>query len=117
MACELSQIETRELRVCENCRNEPRLKDKFCRQCGARLVDLEFPDFKNPSAPQDSFHQVSGPLITTALRDLSRDTDALQAPIVRRTLSILLAVPIWLMILLLSPLDAYTKAKLLSKLK
>ena len=40
MVYDLSQIETRDLRLCDVCRAEPHERDKFCRRCGVRLDAL-----------------------------------------------------------------------------
>ena len=108
--------------------------DKFCRWCGTRQPDLlmmrdETSDLElQLSASSDSlplttsrlevgaqsnlYRRVSGPLVSAVVRGVSANTQA--APrnrFLSRAILALISVPIWLIIILLSPLDAYAAAK------
>jgi hypothetical protein len=121
--------ETRGFDHCQGCGAAQIDRDKFCRRCGvsqSRGVGLS--DYKNGSgavaagalsyataqlsggaAPRRSY---SGPLIHIVTRQLSEQTSSFRAN--RRAMliiGILVAAPLWLMIVLLSPLDAYVAAK------
>jgi hypothetical protein len=60
----------------------------------------------------DDLHRVSGSLIGALTNGVS--ASATDYPLnrgVRRVIAVLISIPIWLIIILLSPLDAYTAAK------
>jgi hypothetical protein len=64
-------------------------------------------------SPRKSY---SGPLVNSVTRKLSEQTASLRANRwVMLLISALVAAPLWLMIVLLSPLDAYVAAKDLAK--
>ena len=67
-------------------------------------------------APEDNpYHRVSGPLVEAVAVGLSGNAlRKFQNQFVRQTFSVLLSIPIWLMIILLSPFDAYIAAKNIS---
>src|SRR5215510_16601133 len=119
MADDRSQIETRGLRLCDACQAEPRECDKFCRRCGTRLgtsgrarsVTAASTVCTTSPLSQDSFHQVSGRLIEFAVTGISYHTAPLHNRLAKRLISALISIPIWLIIVLLSPLDAYATAK------
>lgn len=129
-------IKTAAIKACEGCAEAILDRDKFCRWCGAlqramtaslsaavdsrpialsetsRYLTTELV----PLAPTTSLHRVSGPLLSAVVATLS--TGPVSKP--RRSLfatavAALLSFPLWLMIVLLSPLDAYAAAKNLSR--
>jgi|SRR5262245_10127905 len=119
-----SQIETRDLRLCEACMAEPRERDKFCRRCGARLgasdgvqsISAASSSARiTTSLPQDASPLVSGRLIAAAVSGVSIHVAPLHNRLLKRLISALLSIPIWLIIVLLSPIDAYATAKTISK--
>jgi len=60
----------------------------------------------------DSYRRVSGPLVdTVTAQSATRVSGRLHNQAVRHVLSALLAIPIWLIIVVLSPVDAYLAAK------
>ncbi len=124
MAYDLSQIETRDLRLCEACKAEPRECDKFCRRCGVRLGALggtqsvsaaSSSACATSSLSQDTYHRVSGRLVAAAVTGISYHIAPLHNRLSKRLISALLSIPIWMIIVILSPLDAYATAKTISK--
>ncbi|HKQ75316.1 MAG TPA: hypothetical protein VJ810_16575 [Blastocatellia bacterium] len=124
MIYDLSKIETRDLTLCEVCSSEPREYDKFCRRCGARLdasgrtpsagVDSSSTRATSSLSP-DRYALVSGRLIAAAMTGLSNHIAPLNNRFSKGLISALLSIPIWLIIMLLSPIDAYATAKMISK--
>jgi predicted amidophosphoribosyltransferase len=124
MVYDRSQIETKDLRLCGVCRAEPHERDKFCRRCGARLdtsveaqsVGAAFSSARDTSSlPQYMYTLVSGRLLAAAASSLSLHVAPLRNRLFKWLISALLSIPIWLIIVLLSPLDAYTTAKTITK--
>ena len=61
------------------------------------------------------YHKVSGPLVEAVAIGIAANTfGKFQNHFVRQSFSLLLSIPIWLMIVLLSPFDAYIAAKNIS---
>jgi hypothetical protein len=107
--------------------------NQFCRHCGAHqpeeawaegfssqaTVALARPNdmgdpfaYKTKVLGQDFYQEVSIPLIKKVTGQLtSQKTEYFRNPWSQRVLLTLIVVPIWLMIVLLSPLDAYLAAK------
>jgi hypothetical protein len=116
---EIEQTPTVDLRLCRVCLAELRDHDKFCRHCGS----LQTGAIASPPAntaqsayatsrlQADTFHSVSDSLLTAIAAGAQADTARLDSPYVRRAVSILIVIPLWLMIVLLSPIDAYATAK------
>jgi hypothetical protein len=125
--------ETRDLNHCQGCGAAQIDGDKFCRRCGVgqgRGVELSnynadsgaiaagAPVYATAplscgAAPRRSY---SGPLINIVTQQLSEQTSSFRANrLAMLLISILVAAPLWLMIVLLSPLDAYVAAKDLAK--
>lgn len=115
----IEQTPTVDLRLCRVCLAEMRDHDKFCRQCGAQQTGAIAPPPANtaPSAyatsrlQADTFNSVSASLLTAIAAGAQAGTSQLDSPCARRAVSALIAVPLWLMIVLLSPIDAYATAK------
>jgi len=123
------KIETVALKRCHVCSAGALDPDKFCRRCGACLSARndqttgvigsgDSSDFKtSPLTGSESMRQsYSGPLIRIVTQGLLERTSSLRANRWARPLvSVLVAVPLWLMIVLLSPLDTYIAAKAIAK--
>src|SRR5262245_2730088 len=114
-------IETKDLKLCEVCCAEPLERDKFCRRCGARL-DVSGGDSVDSSSarataplPQDVYTLVSGRLLAAVVSGIPSHVAPLHNRVFKWLISALLSIPICLIILLLSPLDAYATAKTMSK--
>ena len=103
---------------------------KFCRRCGACLtVDsdqterLSFDTLVSPGAyrttplaPLNLYHPVSGPLVKAVIAGVAtRASHSTAGGLTKRMLPALMAVPIWVMIILLSPIDAYASAKIIGQ--
>jgi hypothetical protein len=93
--------------------------DKFCRHCGARQTGAIAPPPANtaPSAyatsrlQAEAFNSVSASLLNAIAAVAQAGTAQLDSRRLRRAVSVLIAVPLWLIIVLLSPIDAYATAK------
>jgi hypothetical protein len=123
MVSDQSQIETKGIKLCEGCRAKPLERDKYCRRCGARLDTSDSGQGVSPDTssarvtsplPQDMHTLVSGRLLAAAVSGLSSHVAPLHNRLFKWLIFALLSIPIWLIILLLSPLDAYATAKTIS---
>lgn len=114
---------------CRACGAGRRERDKYCRQCGAsqRLKIAPLTGDTNRSACEtrplpcakhyDSF---SGALVKLVAESVSARASSLPSSPganrwTMRLASPLVAVPLWLMIVLLSPLDAYIAARAIAR--
>ncbi|HWN98902.1 MAG TPA: zinc ribbon domain-containing protein [Blastocatellia bacterium] len=103
---------------------------KFCRWCGVRLAldpdQTERLTFGKPSAPAayrtaplaplNLYHPVSGPLVKAVAAGVpTRTSLSTTGGVTKRVLLALMAIPIWVMIILLSPIDAYASAKIIGQ--
>jgi hypothetical protein len=129
--------ETTDLKHCRVCGAMQMGHDKFCRRCGAsqsRRVEpingnaggvagatgrrAEKPGRESEPLPGSATlrRSYTGPLVDIVTQWLSEQTSSLRAN--RRMMfiiRILVVAPLWLMIVLLSPLDAYVAAKAITK--
>ena len=123
MISDLSQIETRALKLCPACLAEAREPDKFCRRCGVRLGKLRENDSDHfvPSGhcayhlAQGAYQSVSGALVAAVATGISHNTAGLHSHLAKWLISALVSIPIWLLIVLLSPFDAYATARAISR--
>ena len=130
----IDQTETIGLNMCHACKAEQREGDRFCRRCGAsqsgsassacthqsqvRAISAAANSSSyatSPLATVSSHRQISGPLVTAIAAGVSVNTANLNGRLIRRIIAALIAIPIWLIIILLSPLDAYASAKAVTK--
>jgi len=114
----IEQTPTVDLRLCRVCLTEMRDHDEFCRQCGARQTGAIAPPantaqsaYATSRLQADTFNSVSASLLNAIAAGAQAGTSQLDSPCARRAVSALIAVPLWLMIVLLSPIDAYATAK------
>jgi hypothetical protein len=113
------QKTTIDLRLCRVCLTEMRDHDKFCRQCGARQTGAIAPPPANTAQSAyatsrlqaDTFNSVSASLLNAIAAGAQAGAAQLDSQCARRAVSALIAIPLWLMIVLLSPIDAYATAK------
>ena len=132
---ELQQARTVALKACWACSSGLLEHDKFCRRCGARQSNQESLELNGTpagasalSAPScatvafssvaraDVYRTISGPLVTAVVTGaLSVPATENQNPFVKRVILALISIPIWLIIVLLSPLDAYAAVKNLAR--
>src|SRR5262249_48851371 len=134
---ERETAETTDFRSCQACGAAQRDRDKFCRQCGvsqslrsdplncmtggvadsdagrAERSGCETALLTSGGALRRSY---SGKLVGIVTHELSEHTSSFRANRWAMLLiGLLVAAPLWLMIVLLSPLDAYVAAKDLAK--
>jgi ribosomal protein L40E len=120
--------ETVDLIECHACGAEQPGRDKLCRRCGAsqRLkvasatsVTSDADWFARETRPLLStkhYDSFSGALVNSVTEGVSARASSLSANRwVMRLASALVAVPLWLMIVLLSPLDAYIAARTIAR--
>ena len=125
--------ETTRFKQCQMCGAEQIDRDKFCRRCGVSQsrridsltslsgsvasdgigrADSSGCETRPLSSCEPRRRSYSGRLVGIVTQELSEQTSSLRANRWAMLLiSLLVAVPLWLMILLLSPLDAYVVAK------
>ncbi|HWQ35238.1 MAG TPA: hypothetical protein VNQ79_20500 [Blastocatellia bacterium] len=122
-------IRTVGLKQCHRCRAELLERDRFCRQCGVsqRLCaapvmvmtgGADCSEFVIRQLPGSALRSgsFSGALVKLVTGSLSEGTSSLRASRwTMRLVGALIIVPLWLMIALLSPLDAYLAAKAVTK--
>ena len=120
--------ETVGLIQCHICSAEQREHDKFCRRCGVSQR-LNTASLANVTAATGRFDNVTGPLprikqsgsfsgalVNLVTESMSTRTSSLGANRwMVRLVSALVAVPLWLMIVLLSPLDTYLAARVIAR--
>jgi hypothetical protein len=120
--------ETAGLIQCHTCGAEQRERDRFCRQCGVsqRLNTMSLTGVTGetpwsdcetrPLPSANRFGSFSGALVNLVTAGVSSRTSSLHAHRwTARLVGALVAVPIWLMIVLLSPLDAYIAARAVAR--
>jgi hypothetical protein len=125
---------TMAVKACSACSGGLLETDKFCRWCGAHQLDAAISQTLNsqmlatPAAsselaryttsllkPQGTdtnhYRRVSGPLVSAVIASVSANASPEQSRWMKKAILALISIPIWLMIVLLSPLDAYAAAK------
>src|SRR5262245_55137273 len=129
--------ETTGLKQCKVCGAEQLERDKFCRRCGVSQSHRADPlicttgsiagdvvgranrpgsETMPLSGSGTLRRSYSGRLVGIVTQELSEQTSSLRANRWAMFLiSLLVAAPLWLMIVLLSPLDAYVAAKELAR--
>jgi hypothetical protein len=129
--------ETTRFKHCQVCSAAQIDLDKFCRRCGASqsrrvepincitgsaadavagLADRSVCETARLSGSGSLRRSYSGRLVGIVTQELSKQTSRCGADRWAKLLiSMLVAAPLWLMIVLLSPLDAYVAAKNLAK--
>ena len=129
---ESNQTTTVEIKSCRDCGVAIIDECKFCRLCGTRqtgtlpptsqiTISVTNGEAESPRryttarlSGQKLYHPVSGPLVSAVASVVPANLPRSQADsLSRRMLSALMTIPIWVMIILLSPLDAYASAKII----
>ena len=115
--------ETVAVKCCVSCSGGLLEHDRFCRWCGVRQNNEPSSSELFIAQPTDRMDQgtaardvglckrVSGPLINAVIDGMSPGNSVGQGSLIRHAVMALVSVPIWLMIVLLSPLDAYAAAR------
>lgn len=119
---------------CHNCSSERQTSDNFCRSCGISQTasdrdeswrhsvttvlktDDEIENAQSLSDSLDdtlrqpeSYQSLSSPLVKSSTKNVATRTSSLHSNRFGVSIiAVLIAIPIWMLIILLSPLDAYT---------
>ena len=121
--------QSNEFDLCPECRVASHAPDRFCRHCGVelntrtRLLAITerpatglggtlSPYTTAPLAVLPTRRPVSAPLVRLVTTDLPTLSSGNWA---RRITLVLISLPIWLMMILLSPFDAYSAAKAIAQ--
>ena len=128
-----AQARTVAVKACTECRAGLLDRDKFCRWCGVRqtaTINSEHTAPRQaassmafcetlalaPEARTDVYRRVSGPLVNAVVAGaLSAPSTQNQSDFIKSVILALISIPIWLIIVLLSPLDAYAAVKNLAR--
>jgi hypothetical protein len=121
---DIEERETTGLKFCHVCKAEARKPtDKFCRRCGARQIfdtaqfipnSLYLTGETRLKSPKTavSLHKLSGPLVKVMTEEISAQTSPkLKSPYSKGLFLALMSILIWLLMVLLSPIDAFIAAK------
>jgi hypothetical protein len=119
-------IPTVGLKQCQSCGAKLLDRDKFCRRCGVEASDPSTVVSRRADSSDLKAGEVggtgtlrrsySGSLVGIVTQELSERTSSLHANRwAMHLVSALVALPLWLMIVLLSPLDAYVAAKAIAR--
>jgi hypothetical protein len=120
----VEERETKGLKFCYVCRAEARkTTDKFCRRCGARQI-FDTAQFnlnrQEPAVPAHTeslstavqLRQLSGPLVRVVTEEISAQASTkLKSPYSKGLFLAVLSILIWLLMVLLSPIDALIAAR------
>ncbi|MBI1764606.1 MAG: hypothetical protein HYR56_24550 [Acidobacteria bacterium] len=107
---------------CHACATGVRKRDKYCRHCGAQqlnryatvteLIHLAESETKPLDVQTGAFQTYSGQLLKVVTESLAAKTAAPNSSrSFQRLLCTLITLPLWMLIVLLSPLDAYAAAR------
>lgn len=122
------------VKACDACGGGLLETDKFCRWCGTHQLDFATSGTINNSASTNPsstyltsaldqstassslsspslYRRVSGPLVSAVVASVVSGSTQEQNQFMKRAILALISIPIWLIIVLLSPLDAYFAAK------
>ena len=127
MECQVAMFNSHDavtvaVKACASCNGGLLEFDKFCRWCGTRQLDLALnrASSTDPAADERSPYTtsalanpsaLSGLRVSAVLASESAVSQDEQSRFVKRAILALISIPIWLIIVLLSPLDAYAAAK------
>jgi len=121
------QAKTVAVKACQACSSGLLERDKFCRWCGAPQPDREAVVYARPApvsatvalatGPRSEvYRRVSAPLVNAVVTGaLAGPATENQSRLLKRVILALISVPIWLIIVLLSPFDAYAAVKSLAR--
>jgi hypothetical protein len=115
------------VKCCSSCAGALLCSDLFCRWCGVRQpadassglsVGYEHSSVDLRTGPQEGglCNRVSGPLINAVIGGMTPHvSSSARASLLRASILAVVAIPMWLMIVLLSPFDAYAAARSLAR--
>jgi len=114
------------IKQCPTCAGELLARDRFCRHCGVIQTDScvtvaltsDLPNCETRPLGDDkaAYQSLSGALVNIVAQDLSAKSSSYCAgrgP--TRLVAVIATVPIWLLIVLLSPVEAYAAARTITK--
>lgn len=121
--------ETTGLKRCFACQADQRARDKFCRQCGTfQQTEIAASAIKTDCLASETgrlpvatrYNSFSGSLVSLVAVSMSEQASALSSSVfgnrwTRRLACALVVFPLWLMIVLLSPLDVYVAARTIAR--
>ncbi|HEY7912452.1 MAG TPA: hypothetical protein VIG62_11130 [Blastocatellia bacterium] len=109
------------IKACAGCGGGLLETDRFCRWCGVSQSDRgahlcsSSPLTTTALSEPALYRRVSGPLVSAILTGVSDGAGETYGPLIKRMVLALISIPIWLIIVLLSPLDAYAAARAISR--
>jgi hypothetical protein len=118
--------ETVAIKQCPTCVGELLTKDRFCRHCGVHQNDgyvtaaltSDLPGYETRPLSDDKaiYQSLSGTLVNIVAQSLSAKSLSYRAGRgSTRLVAVIATVPIWLLIVLLSPVEAYAAARTITK--
>lgn len=128
----MQEARTIAVKACALCSGGLLEYDRFCRWCGVRqpermsasgkagaehstdsinLSPYTTSALERAEAQAGLYRRVSGPLVSAVVAGVSASSPQVCGRFMKRAILALISVPIWLIIILLSPLDAYAAAK------
>lgn len=118
--------ETVAIKQCPICSGELLARDRFCRHCGvnqndscvtaALTSDLSGYETKPLSENKATYQSLSGTLINIMAQGISAKSLSYCASRgLRRLVAVIATIPIWLLIVLLAPVEAYAAARTITK--
>ncbi len=126
---DIQETKTVAIKACPSCGGSLLERDRFCRWCSAQQseptlrIDSGAIEYVSPTtplveavSPTESFRPVSGPLVRAVAAGVAAaESNRLSNRFARRFVLALISMPIWLIIVLLSPIDAYFVAKTVTR--
>ena len=114
--------ETADIKQCHNCAAGALATDSYCRRCGVRQTtrsvtaasqdELKTKDLRESAEIHKAF---SSPLVNILTQAVAVKANALPSKgFGVRVVQAIITIPIWLLIILLSPMDAYLAARTVS---
>ena len=118
-------IGTAALKRCHSCLADVPARDIYCRKCGTlqradAITEPTLHDSRTPRVRDDAriYQSLSEPLVNRLTQTVATRSSALRGnPSGERMVAALITIPIWLLIIMLSPLDAYAAARAVAKQK
>jgi hypothetical protein len=123
-----TQAVTLDLKLCRACGLELLASHRFCRLCGASQSHLEFvtkrhdcdlsqslnaninmlaPDSERKAFSPAGYRSISGSVLNSFVTtEMTAATSRIKSRAKKKAVAAVIAIPLWLMIVLLSPLDA-----------
>ena len=126
MIINIQTNETIAIKQCPTCAGELLARDRFCRHCGvnqndscvtaALTSDLTGYETKPLIENKATYQSLSGTLINIVAQGLSAKSLSYCASRgLRRLIAVIATIPIWLLIVLLAPVEAYSAARTITR--